>query len=128
MPEFAVLLDALVKNQAAQLWLIAKPLMHQQTPKDWEDLLALMYETYSIATDIASTTYEWRYDFAAIGSPYHTNMINRDPFLRGNDEDLVRQNAVVRLGIRPAVYVRDSKDGVLLVAQLTQHHVLVKGQ
>jgi len=127
-PDFAVRLDALVKNQTAQLWLIVKPLMHQQTARDWEDLAALMYETYSIATDMASTPYEWRYDFAPIASPYNTSMINRDPYLRGREEDLVRQNVVVRLGFRPAVYLRDNKDGVPVVAQLTQHHVLVKGQ
>lgn len=127
-PDFAVRLDALVKNQTAQLWLIVKPLMHQQTARDWEDLAALMYETYSIATDMASTPYEWRYDFAPIASPYNTSMINRDPYLRGREEDLVRQNVVVRLGLRPAVYLRDNKDGVPVVAQLTQHHVLVKGQ
>jgi hypothetical protein len=77
---------------------------------------------------MASEPYEWRYDFAPIASPYNTSMINRDPYLRGHEEDLARRNLVVRLGFRPAVYLRDNKDGVAMISQLTQHHVLVKGQ
>jgi hypothetical protein len=126
--DFAIRLDELVKSQAAKLWAIVKPLMHQQTVRDWEDLNLLMYQAYSVASDMASAPYEWRFDFAPIGSPYDTSMINKDPFLRGPDEDVARQNVVVKLGYSPAVFLRDSKDGVVMIAQLTRHQVLVKSQ
>ncbi len=127
-PKFPRFLDTLVKNQGNKLWAIVHPLMHHTTAMDWEDLRTLMYEAYSVAGDAAARPYEWRFDFAQIGSNYNSSMINRDPYIRGHEEELARRALVVRLGFLPAVYLRDNADGVVRAGQVTRHQVLMKGQ
>lgn len=126
-PDFQRFLDTLVKNQGNRLWAIVHPLMHHTTAMDWEDLRTLMYEAYAVAGDMAASPFEWRFDFAQIGSNYNTSMINRDPYLRGHEDDLARRGLLVRLGLAPAVYLRDNTGGVVRTGQITRHQVLVKG-
>lgn len=128
IPDFQRKLDDLVKIQAPKLWAIVKPLMHHNTAMDWEDLNTLMYEAYSVAGDMAAAPYEWRFDFAPIGSPYHTSMVNRDPYIHGHEDDLATRNLVVKLGLSPAVHLRDNTGGFSRIAQVVRHQVLVKGQ
>ena len=128
-PNFPRFLDILVRNQTNKLWVIVHPLMHQSTHMDWEDLRLLMFEAYSVAGDMAAGPYEWRFDFAQIGSPYDSSsMINRDPYIRGHEDDLARRNLVVKLGFSPAVHLRDNAEGIVRTSQLTTHQVLLKGQ
>jgi hypothetical protein len=125
---FPPFLDKLVQHQTNKLWAIVHPLMHQATGMDRADLRTLMDQAYSVAGDMAAAPFEWRFDFARIGSNYHTTMINRDPYIIGNEEDLAGRGLLVRLGFFPAVYLRDNSGGEVRTGQITRHHVLVKGQ
>ena len=93
---------------------------------DWEDLLTLMHEAYSVAGDMAALPYEWRFDFVPVGSPYDASMINQDPYVQGNEEDLARRGFVVRLGHAPAIYYRDNSGDAVRTGRVTHHKVLLK--
>jgi hypothetical protein len=125
-PNFQRFLDTLVRNQGNKLWAIVKPLMHQTTTMDWEDLSLLMREAYTVAGDMAASPYEWRFDYAEVGTPYDTTMVNKDPYARGNDDEIARRGLVVRLGIAPAVYYRDNSGETVRIGQSARHHVLLK--
>jgi hypothetical protein len=125
-PNFLVFRDNLVRNQGNKLWAIVRPMMHQTTAMDWEDLRILMFEAYSVAGDMAARPYEWRFDFADIGSLYTTSMVNRDPYVHGHDDEIVNRGLAVRLGFVPAVFLRDNSDGMVRVGQVTRQQVLLK--
>ncbi len=125
-PDFPRFLDTLVRNQGNKLWAIVRPLMHHNTTRDWEDLSLLMYEAYAVAGDMAASPYEWRFDFAQVGSPYNTTMVNKDPYVRGNEDEIARRGLVVRLGFAPAIYYRDNSGGMVRTGQSTRQHVLLK--
>lgn len=125
-PNFPHFLETLVRNQVSKLWAIVRPLMHHTTHMDWEDLRILMYEAYSVAGDMAASPYEWRFEFAQIGSNYDSRMINRDPYLRGHEDDLARRGLCVRLGFAPAVHLRDNSGGVVKTGQVMHPQVLLK--
>lgn len=125
-PTFSLFLNTLVTNQCAKLWSILSPLMHVRTNMDRSDLAILMYEAYDLAGDMAAAPLEWRFEFAEIGSDYHTSMINRDPYIKEQEDDLATRGLVVKLGVLPAVYLRDSPDGVVRVQLLKRPHVLLK--
>ncbi|KAF7512632.1 hypothetical protein GJ744_000893 [Endocarpon pusillum] len=126
-PDFLSYFQRLVCSQATKLWAIVHPLMHYPTlPFDWEDLKSLIYTAYCISGEMWATPFEWRFDFTPVGTPYDPSMVNKDPYIKGTREELARRNLVVKLGITPAVYMRDSADGFARTAQLTSHQVLVK--
>lgn len=100
--------------------------MHQTTTMDWEDLHTLMHEAYIVAGDMAALPFEWRFDFATIGSPYDASMVNQDPYVQGNEEELARRGYPVRLGHAPAVFYRDNSGDTARTGRVTRAKVLLK--
>jgi hypothetical protein len=126
-PNFPPYFDTLVKKQGNDLWKIVKPLMHGKTNQDWDDLRLLMHEAYNLAGDMSCGPYEWRFNFVPVGANYHPGMVNKDPFTDGPPLELAQRRLKVRLGITPAVHLRDNTGGEVKTAELTAPMVLLKG-
>lgn len=125
-PNFPPFLRTLISNKCERLWTIVKPLMHKPTSMDWDDLKILLHEAYSVAGDMFSVPYEWRFDFATNGTTYCASMINRDPYVHGDEEELARRIMYIKLGFTPAVHFRDNTGGIVTTGQITRQQVLLK--
>ena len=125
---FLAFLETRIRSQCDKLWSILRPLMHQATARDWEDLADMMRQAYYLASDMATTPYLWRFEFAAIGARFQSPaMVSRDPYVMvASDEELAKKGYPVRLGYVPAVILRDNEAGVVRIANITRQKVILK--
>lgn len=93
-----------------ELWSILKPMMHQKTSRDWDDLYTLMLEAHSLAQLMYSGSEEYRFDYPVMGQPFRRDTMDpRDPFKNIHPpEQLEANGATVRLGITPHIVCRTS--------------------
>lgn len=109
-PKFEEFLQYVARQRSNELWAIVKPMMHQKTTRDWDDLLTLVIEAHRIAVKMFSGADEFRFEIPPVGIPFKPEkMVARDPH-QGFTGDLQQErgNATVRLGITPHITVRTS--------------------
>ena len=99
------------KDRGNDLWAIIKPMMHQKTSKDWEDMMMLMVEAHNVAGMMLGGPYEWRFDFNNVKDPFRQrSMMCKDPFMKAiSPEEKERKGAVIRLAVSPLVGFRTYK-------------------
>lgn len=102
--------DKLCRDRGNDLWGIVKPLMHQKTSQDWNDLHNLMVEAHNLALFMQNGPYEWSLNFYNVNDPFiPETMINKDPFMKQPPYELQQGGAVVRLGVSPLIGFRTYK-------------------
>lgn len=108
---FEVFFYKICKDRGNDLWAVLKPMMHQKTSKDWEDLMLLMIEAHNIAGAMLGGPYEWRFDFNNPTDVFRQRtMTCKDPFMKSiGPEEKETRGAVVRLGVSPLVGFRTYK-------------------
>ena len=130
-PAFASFFSTLCRTRANDLWSIVKPMMHQKTSQDWDDLLYLVVEAHNVAGAMFTGPYEWKIDFPNVNDLFQpSRMINQDPFIRGiNPQELEVRGVVVRLGVSPFVSFRSSSNKMEMeTTNVHMANVLIKWQ
>lgn len=98
----------LCRNKGNELWKLVKPMMHQKTTNDWNDMYALMYGCHKLAVEMILSGKEFTFESVDIQARFNPgNMINKEGTMMGiSGEDLARRGAVVKLGITPKILAR----------------------
>lgn len=128
-PDFLQQCQNLAHQRGNEIWAILKPMMHQKTSRDWEDLLQLMVEAHKAAAYMFSGAEEYRFDLPLCGALFAPGrMVARDVFPNVKSEQaLVAERAQVRLAITPHVTVRSSTpEGHVDTATVVPASVLLK--
>lgn len=101
------------RDKGNQIWKLVKPMMHQKTSNDWNDMYALMTEAHKLAIDMILSANEFTFETVDIQSRFnHNAMINKDQSMMSIPaQDLVQRGAVVRLPITPKVLARGFDNG-----------------
>jgi len=112
-PDFEQYCGVLAHQRGNQLWAIIKPMMHQKTSRDWDDLYLLMVEAHNAAALMFSGSEEYRFELPVTGTLFEPKtMVCRDTYQNIKSQDqLVAERALVRLSISPHVTVRKTSPG-----------------
>lgn len=96
------------RKKCGELWGMVKPMMHQNTTNDWNDLYALVEECHKLAVEMIVSENEFSFEEVDIQTRFDPRtMLNREQTMAGmSADDLARRGAVVKLGITPAVRAR----------------------
>ncbi|KEF53209.1 uncharacterized protein A1O9_10657 [Exophiala aquamarina CBS 119918] len=114
-PDFAEHCGTLAHQRGNDIWAIIRPMMHQKTSRDWDDLLLLMIEAHNAAALMFSGSEEYRFEMPLAGTPFDLRtMVCKDTFQNIKPHgQLVAERAQVRLSISPLVVVRKTSPGGL---------------
>jgi hypothetical protein len=95
----------LCRSKGNELWKLVKPMMHQKTTNDWNDMYALMYGCHKLAVEMILSGKEFTFESVDIQARFNPgNMINKEGTMMGiSGEDLARRGTVVKLGITPKI-------------------------
>lgn len=101
------------RNKCGELWAVVKPMMHQHTRSDWDDLFVLVSEAHKLGVAVVVSANEVSFESVEVRTPFdHCTMINKEEaMMGGSGEDLVRGGAVVKLGITPKLRARAYGEG-----------------
>lgn len=96
------------RDNGNELWKLIKPMMHQKTTNDWNDMYALMHDANKLAVEMILSTNEFTFENVDIHTRFDPgSMINKESTMMGmSGEDLARRGAVVKLGVTPKVRAR----------------------
>jgi len=128
-PGFDDFFNAISRSRGNELWEIVKPMMHQKSSRDWEDLFELVQEAHKLALMMYSGAEEYKFETPTIGQRFQrATMIQRDPWTNVNPpEQLEASGATVRLGITPHVTIRSNNAaGHVRSATVLPAQVLIK--
>jgi hypothetical protein len=128
-PNFHVFIQSLSRSRGNDLWAILKPMMHQKTSRDWDDLYELMLKAHELAEMMYSGSEEYKFDFPMMGQPFRQDFMEpRDPFKNvRTPSQLQAMGATVRLGMSPLITGRTSTaDGHVNSTQVLKAFVLLK--
>ncbi|KAK5047516.1 hypothetical protein LTR84_006613 [Exophiala bonariae] len=128
-PDFENFLQTRARQRGNELWAILKPMMHQKTSRDWDDLLVLMIEAHRAAAYMFTGAEEYRFDLPNCGALYvPETMLTRDIFPNvKSEQQLVAERAQVRLAITPHLTVRSSdSEGHVISSTVVPASVLLK--
>jgi hypothetical protein len=128
-PNFAGFVHNLARTRGNELWGIVKPMMHNKTSRDWEDLYELMVKAHELAEMMYSGSEEYKFDFPIMGQPFRKDFMEvRDPHSRLIDPvDAERRSMQVRLGMTPLITIRQSTaDGLVKAGTVLKAIVLLK--
>lgn len=128
-PDFEQYVQTLARLRGNEIWAILKPMMHQKTSRDWEDLMQLMVEAHQAAAFMFTGAEEYRFDLPVCGALYAPQrMVTRDVFPNVKSaEQLVAERAQVRLAITPHLTVRScDSEGHVASATVVPASVLLK--
>ena len=124
--KFEDYLQHVARERSSQLWAVVKPMMHQKTARDWEDLLTLVTEAHKIAVKMFSCADEFRFEIPPVGTQFQPEiMMARDHHQGDQQQD--RGTPTIRLGITPHVTVRSySPEGHLKTSTVISASVLLR--
>ncbi|ETI23917.1 hypothetical protein G647_05724 [Cladophialophora carrionii CBS 160.54] len=128
-PNFPAFVQSIARSRGNELWGILKPMMHQKTSRDWEDLYELMLKAHELAEMMYSGAEEYKFDFPAMGQRFQKDTMEpRDPYRNILTPDQLEQlGATVRLGMTPLITSRTSTAaGYVNSAQVMKAFVLLK--
>ena len=127
-PGFADFFNQLCRNRGNDLWAMVKPLMHQKTTKDWDDLFTLMQAAHKLAGAMYCGPNEWRFDFPEAGTAFRQDtMINKDRLYTGvSGAELERRGATIKLAYAPTLALRSSANGNINTCKVFMANVLLK--
>jgi hypothetical protein len=128
-PNFQGFVHNVARTRGNGLWAILKPMMHQKTSRDWDDLYQLMLKAHELAEVMYSGSEEYKFDFPVLGQPFRKDSMEpRDPFRNIlTPEQLEAMGASVRLGMTPLISARTSSAaGHVTSCQILKAFVLLK--
>ena len=126
---FQFFVDNIARKRGNELWDILKPMMHQKTSRDWEDLYDLMLKGYELAEMMHSGSEEYKFEFPATHTPFRkATMEPREQFQTVYTPDQLEQmGAAVRLGYTPLITARTSTAaGHVSSTQILKAFILLK--
>jgi hypothetical protein len=109
-PGFEQFLSSLITEKVHGVWERLQPLLAPGVlnSQAFDDTVHLIREALRVGLLMITTPLVYRIDFPKSSPPTYfspTAMINRDPELRGDPLTLLRECAVVRLGITPVIVI-----------------------
>jgi hypothetical protein len=112
-PGFKEFIHGTCRDKGNQIWKLVKPMMHQKTSNDWNDMYALMTDAHKLAIDMLLSGNEFTFEHVDIQTKFSSNiMINKDQSMMSiPGQDLAQRGAVVRLPITPKVLARAYDNG-----------------
>jgi hypothetical protein len=128
-PRFGNFANGLAKTRGNELWKTLKPMMHQKTSRDWDDLYDLVSDAQGLAQVIFDGTDEYGYSFPHLNQPFNTaTMQSRDPFPNIHPpEELEAMGVTVKLGATPLITIRtNTSDGQSASETVVKANVLLK--
>ena len=101
------------RKKCGELWSTIKPMMHQKTANDWNDLYTLIEDCHKLAVEMIASANEFTFEVVDIQTRFDPRtMLNKEQTMAGmSADDLARRGAVVKLGITPAVRARGYAEG-----------------
>ncbi|KIX07390.1 uncharacterized protein Z518_02043 [Rhinocladiella mackenziei CBS 650.93] len=128
-PNFRGFVDKLSRARGNELWAILKPMMHQKSSRDWEDLLSLMVEAHHLAQLMYTGVDEYRFDTPQVGAHFKADtMEQREQFKNINPpQQLEAMGVTVTLGMTPHITARRSTpDGHVRSSTVVKAFVTIK--
>jgi hypothetical protein len=128
-PRFVNFSNGLAKTRGNELWKTLKPMMHQKTPRDWDDLFELITDAQGLAQVVFNGTDEYGYSFPHLNQPFKiATMQPRDPFQNIHPpEQLEAMGVTVKLGATPLITLRtNAADGKSISETVVKANVLLK--
>jgi hypothetical protein len=128
-PNFDGYVNNIARNRGNELWAVLKPMMHQKTSRDWEDLHDLMIRGHELAQTMYSGSEEYKFDFPVIGQRFREDSMEpREPYRNIlSSSQLEAMGATVRLGMTPLITARTSTAaGHVNSTQILKAMVLLK--
>lgn len=96
-----------IHDTTTKAWKLVEPLMHESSENGWNDLVALMADAHTLALKMFSGPREFKFDYANTNDHFNPNfMVNRDSYIVGDPQMLMRNQYRVKLGITPTVTLR----------------------
>lgn len=118
-----------LQDHITKLWQLVGPLTHAGTTNmnAYSDLSAIVAEAQSLALDMYSTAFEYKFEFPVQNDLFvTTTMVNRDSFIKGDPQVLMRNKTRVKLGITPVSRMRDNSGTSPTVQLIHLSQVLLK--
>jgi hypothetical protein len=108
-PGFQDFVNKLTRDRGNQLWAILKPMMHNKTTRDWEDLHSLMIEAHHLAQVMNAGAEQYRFETPTANQTYRKEfMVPRDRSGIPPEQFERRGGATVKVGLTPHIIVRTS--------------------
>lgn len=106
-PGFDEFFHRRIQDNATKAWRLVEPLMHESSENAWNDLVALMTDAHTLALKMFSAPREFKFDYANTNDLFNPNfMVNRDSYISGDPQMLMRNHYRVKLGITPTITLR----------------------
>lgn len=123
---FAGFSQGKAQEHHAQLWALAGPLTADGSNRAWTELGAIAADAQGLACDMYAVPFEYKFEFVATDETFNpAEMVNRDP-AAADAAALHNGEAKVRLGISPAVRIRNDLDNVAVIKQGSLATVLLR--
>lgn len=123
---FAGFSEGKAQEHHAQLWALAGPLTADGSNRAWTELGAIAADAQGLACDMYAVPFEYKFEFVATDETFNpAEMVNRDP-AAADAAALRNGEAKVRLGISPAVRIRNDSDNVAVIKQGSLATVLLR--
>ena len=126
-PGFNELFQRRVQEHTNAVWELVGPLTHETSENAWNDLFDLVVDAHKLALRMYSGPNEFKLDFAGTNELFNPNfMVNRDSYITGDPQLLMRNHNRVKLAITPLTTFRHNATAAGNVQIVHYGHVLLR--